>query len=105
MSRSRITTKEADYGAHPYSPRRAPCRRVEGNRDFCGWVGTPDRRAGKPRYRNHSDTALRLGHWFGTSPEFWLNLQKHYELRLAREAVGDRIKKLPKLGAARVRVG
>jgi addiction module HigA family antidote len=28
-----------------------------------------------------ADTALRLGHWFGTSPEFWLNLQKLYELR------------------------
>jgi len=31
-----------------------------------------------------ADTALRLGHWFSTSPEFWLNLQKLYELRLAR---------------------
>ena len=28
-----------------------------------------------------ADTALRLGHWFGTSPEFWLNLQKLDELR------------------------
>ena len=28
-----------------------------------------------------ADTALRLGHWFGTSPEFCLNLQKLYELR------------------------
>ena len=43
------------------------------------------------------DTALRLGHWFGTSPEFWLNLQKLYELRLAREEVGDRVERLPKL--------
>jgi addiction module HigA family antidote len=42
-----------------------------------------------------ADTALRLGHWFGTSPEFWLNLQTLYELRLARKAVGDRVKKLP----------
>src|SRR5947208_9401903 len=31
------------------------------------------------------DTALRLGHFFGTSPEFWLNLQSLYELRLAEE--------------------
>jgi antitoxin HigA-1 len=31
-----------------------------------------------------ADTALRLGHWFGTSPEFWLNLQTLYELRLAQ---------------------
>ncbi len=44
-----------------------------------------------------ADTALRLGHWFGTSPEFWLNLQKLYELRLAREEVGNRVQKLPKL--------
>jgi antitoxin HigA-1 len=29
------------------------------------------------------DTALRLGYFFGTSPEFWMNLQKLYELRLA----------------------
>src|SRR5262245_1285879 len=42
-----------------------------------------------------ADTALRLGHWFGTSPEFWLNLQKLYELRLARHEVGARIAKLP----------
>jgi addiction module HigA family antidote len=31
------------------------------------------------------DTALRLGHFFGTSPEFWLNLQSLYELRLAKQ--------------------
>jgi addiction module HigA family antidote len=44
-----------------------------------------------------ADTALRLGHWFGTSPEFWLNLQTLYELRLAWKEVGDRVKKLPRL--------
>jgi addiction module HigA family antidote len=44
-----------------------------------------------------ADTALRLGHWFGTSPEFWLNLQTLYELRLARQEVGDRVQKLPTL--------
>ena len=44
-----------------------------------------------------ADTALRLGHLFGTSPEFWLNLQKLYELHVAREEVGERIKKLPRL--------
>jgi antitoxin HigA-1 len=41
------------------------------------------------------DTALRLGHWFGTSPEFWMNLQKTYELNLARAEVGEEIRKLP----------
>ena len=43
-----------------------------------------------------ADTALRLGHWFGSSAEFWLNLQKLYELRLAEQEAGDRISKLPK---------
>ena len=38
-----------------------------------------------------------VSHWFGTSPEFWLNLQKLYELRLARDEVGDRVERLPKL--------
>ena len=43
------------------------------------------------------DTALRLGHFFDTSPEFWLNLQSLYELRLAEQRVGKIIKKLPTL--------
>lgn len=43
-----------------------------------------------------ADTALRLGHWFGTSPEFWLNLQKLYELRAAERDVGTTIAKLPR---------
>ena len=43
------------------------------------------------------DTALRLGHYFGTSAAFWLNLQSLYELRLAEEHVGPEIKRLPKL--------
>ena len=44
-----------------------------------------------------ADTALRLGHWFGTSPEYWLNLQKLYELRIAQSEIGDRVRKLPRL--------
>ena len=40
------------------------------------------------------DTALRLGHFFGTSPEFWLNLQCLYDLRLAEGKVGKRLKTL-----------
>lgn len=42
------------------------------------------------------DTALRLGHWFGTSPTFWLNLQAQYDLRLAERAHGRAIAKLPR---------
>jgi len=38
-----------------------------------------------------------LAHFFGTSPEFWLNLQNLYELRLAQAKSGRAIKKLPRL--------
>ena len=41
------------------------------------------------------DTALRLAHFFGTSPQFWLNLQSLYEIRLAEEKSGKAIRKLP----------
>ena len=43
------------------------------------------------------DTALRLAHFFGTSPEFWLNLQSLYELRVAEQKAGRAIKALPTL--------
>ncbi len=43
------------------------------------------------------DTALRLGHFFGTSAEFWLNLQKLYELRIAKRENGAAIRALPRL--------
>ena len=43
------------------------------------------------------DTALRLGHFFGTSPRFWLNLQSLYELRLAEQRAGKSIRVLPTL--------
>ena len=43
------------------------------------------------------DTALRLAHFFGTSAQFWLNLQSLYDLRLAQEKSGKSIKGLPRL--------
>src|ERR1700677_331613 len=43
------------------------------------------------------DTALRLAHFFGTSPQFWLNLQSLYELRLAQQKSGRAISALPQL--------
>ena len=43
-----------------------------------------------------ADTALRLGHWFGTSPQFWMNLQQLYELRLAESEIGEQIAALPR---------
>jgi addiction module HigA family antidote len=45
------------------------------------------------------DTALRLAHFFGTSTEFWLNLQKIHDLRLAKEKAGDAIEDPPTLAS------
>lgn len=41
------------------------------------------------------DTALRFGHWFGTEPQFWLNLQSAFEIRVAEEKAGLEIARLP----------
>ena len=43
------------------------------------------------------DTALRLGHFFGTSPQFWLNLQSLYDVRVAEQKTGKAIRSLPRL--------
>jgi len=43
------------------------------------------------------DTALRLAHFFGTSAQFWLNLQNLYDLRLAQKKAGKSVKALRKL--------
>src|ERR1700709_2088904 len=47
------------------------------------------------------DTALRLGHWFQTSPQFWLNLQSAYDLRLANDEFGREVAALPTKAARR----
>lgn len=46
-----------------------------------------------------ADTAMRLGHFFGTSARFWLNLQSLYDLRIAERQNGRTIKMLPTLKA------
>ena len=46
------------------------------------------------------DTALRLAHWFAMSPQFWLNLQVAYDLRLAEQQAGEEINRLPTRPAA-----
>jgi addiction module HigA family antidote len=43
------------------------------------------------------DTALRLAHFFGTTAEFWLNLQSLFELRVAQKKAGKSIRALPTL--------
>ena len=44
-----------------------------------------------------ADTAIRLGHFFCTSAQFWMNLQSIYDLRLAQDRNGLAIKALPTL--------
>ena len=41
------------------------------------------------------DTALRLGHWFGMEPQFWMNLQAQFDLAVADEQVGAAVRELP----------
>jgi antitoxin HigA-1 len=43
-----------------------------------------------------ADTALRLARYFGTSADFWMNLQSAYELDLARQQTGKAIQRIPK---------
>jgi len=43
-----------------------------------------------------ADTALRLGQYFGMSADFWMNLQKAYELDLARQEVGESLANIPR---------
>jgi len=47
-----------------------------------------------------ADTALRLARYFGTTADYWVNLQKAYKLRLAEQTVGKEIKKTVKPRAA-----
>jgi len=45
----------------------------------------------------YGDIALRYDHWFGTNPQFWLNLHRAYEARSAEEKAGREIARLPEL--------
>lgn len=57
-------------------------------------IGVPDNRIYQILHGERSitaDTALRLGRFFNTGAEFWLNLQKSYELDLARREIGNNL--------------
>lgn len=47
-----------------------------------------------------ADTALRLGRYFGTSPQFWMNLQARYDLEIQRDLIGAQLEKVRALQAA-----
>lgn len=50
-----------------------------------------------------ADTALRLGQYFGMSPDFWMNLQSAYELDIARKESGKAIQRIPRRNATEPR--
>ncbi len=48
-----------------------------------------------------ADTALRLGRFFGTSAEFWMNLQAHYDLELQKDKLEAELERVPVYATAR----
>ena len=57
-------------------------------------IGVPPRRINEIVHGKRgitADTAIRLASYFGTSEEFWMNLQSHYELRIERRALHEKL--------------
>ena len=66
-------------------------------------IGVPPRRINEIVHGKRgitADTAIRLARYFGTSEEFWMNLQSHYELRLQRRALRDSLADIKPLAVA-----
>lgn len=66
-------------------------------------IGVPPRRINEIVHGKRAitaDTALRLGRYFGIDPQFWLNLQSHYELELAEDRVAEQIAAITPLQVA-----
>src|SRR5271170_884760 len=66
--------------------------------EFSRRIGVPTNRVTQILNGRRSvtgDTALRLAHFFGTSAEFWLNLQSRYEIKMAEQKSGRAIQSLP----------
>ncbi|MEJ1155891.1 HigA family addiction module antitoxin [Microbacterium marmarense] len=66
-------------------------------------IGVPPRRINEIVHGKRgisADTALRLAKYFGTSAEFWINLQSHYELDRAEDLAGEQIASITPLKVA-----
>ncbi len=66
-------------------------------------IGVPPRRINEIVHGKRgisADTAIRLARYFGTSEEFWMNLQSNYELRLERRVLRDRLTEITPLQVA-----
>ena len=66
--------------------------------EFARQLGVPPNRIGQIISGKRSvtgDTALRLGHWFGVEPQFWMNLQSQFDLAIAERREGSAVRRLP----------
>lgn len=66
-------------------------------------IGVPPRRINEIVHGKRgisADTAIRLARYFGTSEEFWMNLQSNYELRLQRRALKNTLAAITPLQVA-----
>ncbi len=66
-------------------------------------IGVPPRRINEivhGKRRITADTALRLGRFFGTSGQFWINLQSRYDLETELDALGDELDQIQPLKSA-----
>jgi addiction module HigA family antidote len=66
-------------------------------------IGVPPRRINEIVHGKRgitADTALRLGKYFGTSAQFWLNLQSHYDLDIAEDRAAEQIAAITPLKSA-----
>ena len=64
--------------------------------DLARALGIPQNRVSEKLNRKRSimaDTALRLARWMGSTPQYWRNLQRMYDLRIAEERIGDEIRR------------
>ena len=66
-------------------------------------IGVPPRRINEIVHGSRgvsADTALRLGRYFGTSAQFWLNLQSQYDLDVAQDGLAEQIEAITPIRAA-----
>lgn len=82
--------------------RREACMLPQGLRagriaKACGVPRTRIERIAREEIGITADTALRLGRYFGTTPQFWLTLQSDHDMLTARGAIGDELARIAPL--------
>lgn len=66
-------------------------------------IGVPPRRINEIVHGTRgisADSALRLAHYFGTTPQFWMNLQARFDLQIEEDRIGAKVRRLKALKAA-----